>query len=535
MTIAEDKHGKIKFYIDLYIKLIALVAIFALSDSFIQFKPLIGINGLSPVAEFLMSSSAEYGAFAIIRTPTLFWISTSNIFIALVFCVGIVSALLALLGFYRSIGLGMVFICWLSIVNSGGDFFIYIWDTFLLECVFIAFLLALLPREGKYAILSKKFLYFFIFRFWFTMGIEKLLFNNPQWLDGTYMRYYFQNQPMPTKLSYFMSHFNAEVYTILGLMVLVIEIVLPFLIFFRKLRIISFVGFCLISILIQLFGNYAWFNILSIFVSIPLLIDTRLGDFIYQKFNGKKRFAKNTYAFQWKKAIWVVYFQMLIQFSYLFFCFFPMGNRYLNFLNYYQYNQQFMGISNLNLATKVLSYPLYLGADFKIANPYGVFKGIAVKRWELEFVMVNDTITHSGEVVRYKYKPGFVKGSNFFAPHFPRLEQQLFYEAQQGSFYLNYTPTVFWKNRTCWTKRLVDNLLGSGSLVHRPNSEVKYKYVVVNIWQFNYSGWEEYQNDRVVWRKKLIFSFTLDGTSANCPIIEPEVFTKFHKHDIESF
>jgi hypothetical protein len=533
MQTVKNSLTGVNLYSEIFIRLVSLVFLFAFIDSVLQFNYLIGENGCAPVRDFLNTAHSLYGSRAFFKFPGLFWISSTNLFISCVFILGIISSLLSVLGISVSLNLLISFICWLSVVNSGSDFFIYIWDTLLLEAGFIAFLVSFVNHSTKYDRLIFFLLWLLAFRLWFSMGLVTLLYNSTVGMNASFMKFFFQNQPMPTNAAFFMYHLPASVQGFLSAILVVVEVIFPLLIFINRFRAVVFVAFFIFSILTEICGNYAWFNILTVIVCIPLLVNTSLGEKIsariaripLKRINWDLRLNSRI-------VLSLIYFQIFLQILFLIFLFFPIGNRYLNFLNYYNYAPEFTSWVEKSTVNKVITFPIYVGSNFKLANPYGVFKGIPVKRWEIEFERCKDTLDANGERVKYHYKPGMSDGSSYFAPHFPRLEQQLFYESQHGSFYRHYTPFDPGFSNICWTKGFISRLKNSHDYTNMNNSMTVNapKFVKLKVVDLSFNSWERYTESGDIWTKKEVFSFFVPDNSINCPLIPDAYFENYQKH-----
>lgn len=526
MLIKDSHKSSNEFFILLFIKLIGFIFLFAFIDSCFQYKTLIGENGCAPIASFLQETKKQFGSAAIWKFPSLFWLSSSDNFILTVFLIGILASISVIASRFTGLSLFLSLLCWLSVINTGSDFFLYIWDTLLIEAGFIAFLVSYIYKNEKYIRLVNITLWLLAFRLWFSMGIVTVLHNNTVPLNGQFIAYFFQNQPMPSKLAFFAYHFHPFAHTLIGLFLLMVEVIVPFAILHAKTRGIAFYIFVFFSILIFLVGNYAWFNLLSIILAIPLLIQTKQGEYIYHKTKRLKltglRLAFNSAS---RVIIPIIYTQIILQSLLLIFICFPLGNRYLNFLNYYSDSPNFLAWENKNYFTKILSVPIHLGTNLKIANPYGVFKGIPVKRWEIAFEVCNDTVKGPFKKVPYQYKPGFNSGSSFFAPHHPRLEQQLFYEAQQGNFSANYTPYQNKLNTVCWTQNYLKRLFDSDKAENG-----SYTYVKINVIELRYNTTSDYAITGLLWQKRNVFSYYVNEKSVNCALIKSDNFLKYNKH-----
>lgn len=515
----------------LYVRLVALTFLFAFADTFLQFETLVGRDGIAPINKFFECIYAHLKSDSYLLFPSLFWLNNSTQFISVVIIIGSITSFLALSGIYCSLNLIVCCVCWLSIINSGGDFFIYIWDTMLIEAGLIATVVARIQKQTKLNQLNNFLPNLFIFRLWFSMGMVLIYDNKSVTLSAEFIQLFLQNQPMPTHLSYFLYHLPSVFKSFASFALFFVEIIIPFFIFIPRLKPIAFFAFLFFSILIQLSGNFAWFNLLTIFCSLPILNNTLLGTRI-ETFLSK--IALNTYQIKVpyfdKLFSFFVYYQSILQLILLSLLFFPIGNRYLNFLNYYTHSVEFNKIERKHPFFQILSIPLKLGSAFKIANPYGVFKGISVKRWELEFELLNDTLSKKNYPVKYFFKPGFDEKYSFFAPHIPRLEQQLFYEAQHGSFFKHYTLFNSIFDNNCWTNGYIKFILNQSNCDKTTNDRKFNKWIRINLIELNYNSFDKYKKTGSIWNKNKLTSFYVNCSQISCPILPESYYQKFNKH-----
>ena len=172
----------------------------------------------------------------------------------------------------------------LSIVVIGGDFCQFPWEFLLLEAHFIAVFLPTLkpvwrgfgaysePRDV--ALLATHFL---LFRFMCAMGIEKLPFinNEKEWHQLTFLKRFCKTeQPLPTAASWLLTKLPMFFHKASAIFTWIIEIIVPLLIFLSsKYQRVSAILQCILMVAIQLAGNYATFQVISV-VLMLLLTDT---------------------------------------------------------------------------------------------------------------------------------------------------------------------------------------------------------------------------------------------------------------------
>jgi lipase maturation factor 1 len=103
-----------------------------------------------------------------------------------------------------------------------------------------------------------------VFRLFFLSGAVKLGSHDPTWANLTALKYHYHTQPLPTVLAWYADKLpdwfqNASVF-----MVLAIELLAPFLIFFpRRLRMAGAFAMLGFQVLIFVTGNYTFFGLLT--------------------------------------------------------------------------------------------------------------------------------------------------------------------------------------------------------------------------------------------------------------------------------
>ena len=470
-------------YINVFLRSLGLIFLLVFVNLWIFYSPLIGSSGLLPTDQTKELASANSGFLAFFSYPSLIWFSHSDIWSYALIISGIIASTGLIWLRWTTLWTFLLFMIWLSFVNLGGDFFNYIWDIFLIEIAFLSIFLSLYKPNPKMHLVIVAPLLFLYFRMWFSMGMVKVLYNNQPWDDLLYMTWFYPNQPMPSPLAYYVSMAPLWFHKASEIIVILLETVVPFFVFIPRLRKYAFVLFSGLMVLIHLSGNYAYFNILVIVLGFLLFSKLPENKFLkklvlYASWKPKELFpsinpAKKIREFKGRvinrpsfiffiKGILVL--QMTIQLSYCLFLFFPSGNRYLNFLNYYVYSETVKESEAKAPLLKIPTFFVKIAAALRIVNPYGVFKGIAINRWEITFEATLDG--KNWEEYKFKYKPGTGNNPMFFAPHFPRFDHQLFYEAQQGSFYRVNNWYHFDQNNHCWIKNLLKSMYSSNRNLH---------------------------------------------------------------------
>jgi hypothetical protein len=246
-----------------------------------QFPALAGDRGLEPASRFL-----EVVRFR--DAPTIFrLLGYSDRKLRAVALVGFAIALALVLGLPQGgalpalVGLPVTMACWFvlwalyqSIVNIGGTFYGFGWETLLLEAGFLAIFL------GNAAI-APPLLVLFLFR-WLAFRVELgagliKLRGDRCWRDLTCMRYHHETQPMPNALSWFFHRLPDGWHRFETVGNFVAQLVLPFgLLLPQPFATIAAVLMLGTQLYLVVSGNYAWLNWITIIVMTAALADSAL-------------------------------------------------------------------------------------------------------------------------------------------------------------------------------------------------------------------------------------------------------------------
>ncbi len=255
----------------LFLRLLGLTYLVAFISFAVQASALIGADGVLPVEYYLNAIKEQLGTDAYMRLPTLFWFSPVDGFIKFVCIAGIVLSLSLIIGFMLRTSLVILYVLYLSLVNGGQDFMSFQWDFLLLECGFLAIFL---PWGSTIIVWLYRWL---VFRFMFLGGAVKLASGDKSWDSLTALNYHFETQPLATPLSWYAHHLPEPVLMTATGMTLIVELLVPFLIFTpRRFRHIAASCFIIIETCILLTGNYNFFNLLTIFICLFLFDDAAI-------------------------------------------------------------------------------------------------------------------------------------------------------------------------------------------------------------------------------------------------------------------
>jgi hypothetical protein len=236
-----------------------------------QFPALCGERGLEPARRVL-------DRVRFLGAPSVFHWGYSDHRLRIVAWTGIVLAAGAVLGVPQGAPLPVTMLSWFvlwalyqSIVNVGGTFYAFGWESLLLEAGFLAIFLgndAVAPPW--LVIVAFRWL---AFRVEFGAGLIKLR-GDPCWRSLRCMDYHHETQPMPNPLSWFFHRLPRPIHRLEVIGNFVAQLVLPFGLFlpqpFASVAALLMIG---TQLYLVVSGNYAWLNWLTILAIAAALAD----------------------------------------------------------------------------------------------------------------------------------------------------------------------------------------------------------------------------------------------------------------------
>ncbi len=238
-----------------FVRLLAVIYAIAFASLGVQVLGLIGSRGILPVHQFLDNLARQAGPIRYLAVPTIFWWGDDDASLVGVCVAGVVFSVILFVTGFRAMGFQpvvfvLLFVLYLSLSAVGEDFLSFQWDSLLLETGFLAIFLArtnLVPWLFRWL----------AFRLYFLSGLVKLLSDDPTWRNLTALHFHYYTQPLPTVIAWYMDKLPMGFQRASTLVVLVVELAVPFLIFAPR-RFRKFGAVCLVSlqVLIFLTGNY---------------------------------------------------------------------------------------------------------------------------------------------------------------------------------------------------------------------------------------------------------------------------------------
>jgi hypothetical protein len=250
---------------------LAAIYVMAFVVAAIQFPALCGERGLTPAPRFLQAVPFR-------RAPSLFhWRYSDRLLRAMSWAGALVAGSLVV-GLPQQAPLPITMLAWLclwaaylSIVNIGGTFYGFGWETLLLEAGFLAIFLGNAEIAPPWpVILAFRWL---AFRVEFGAGLIKLR-GDPCWRNLTCMEWHHETQPLPNPLSWLFHHLPRPIHRLEAMGNFVAQLVLPFGLFLPQPAATVAAGLMIATQLyLVISGNYAWLNWVTIVILASALAD----------------------------------------------------------------------------------------------------------------------------------------------------------------------------------------------------------------------------------------------------------------------
>jgi lipase maturation factor 1 len=476
----------------IFLRLLALIYLAGFLSLAVQIKALVGSEGILPVKEFLQSRR-HWGISKFFRIPTLCWFNASDRFLVVQSAAGIILSLLLLVGLAPLPVLVLLWLLYLSLFQVGRIFFGYQWDILLLETGFLAIFIAphqfwvSFPPTMEPPVVIRWLLGWLLFRLMFSSGMVKLASRDASWRRLTALCHHYETQPLPTRLAWFAHQLPAHFHKVSALVMFAIELPLPFLIFGPpELRHLAGGFFIALMILIQLTGNYGFFNLLGILLSILLFDDSVLVPFAHGFAPSLRIHPQSAPAImEWLSLpVGLIVFGMSIT---------PM-----------------LRLWRLEMRLPKRIEALFgLIEPFRIVNSYGLFSVMTTERPEI--ILEGSKDGQTWLAYEFKWKPGNVmRPPRFVAPHQPRLDWQMWFAA------LGYLPN------NPWLKQFMERLLeGSPTLSHllnnNPFPDQPPRFIRALMYDYRFTTRAERKKTGAWWKREQrgFYSpvFNLEGSS----------------------
>jgi len=420
----------------LFLRLVGLCFLIAFVSLWVQIDGLIGDHGITPAGEWLRAVDPQLGIDRWWKAPTLCWLNFSDGFRHLLCAAGTICSLLVIAGVATRLALVLLWALYLSLANVSGLFLGYQWDALLLEAGFIAIFFApgnWLPgrsRELPPSRLSLWLMWWLLFRLMFMAGAVKLLSNDEAWWNLSALTVHYETQCIPARLGWWAHQLPGWFQAVSCAVMFLVELGAPFLIICgrvsRRIAALSFIG---LMLLIALTGNYCFFNLLTVALSVTLLDD----DFLKRLVPRRDRTAPVLSATDVQPSdasgtgVSSPVGETRSQFFWLRFA----GLSLITLLILWVSGvQTFARLFSVGRIPSFVAAPLNWVAPFRTINGYGLFAVMTRKRPEIIVEGSNDGQTWLP--YEFKWKAGDLKRApGYVAPHQPRLDWQMWFAALQ--------------------------------------------------------------------------------------------------------
>jgi lipase maturation factor 1 len=460
----------------LFLRFLGFIYLVAFSSLALQIRGLIGARGILPVSEFLYSQR-RWGSWRFHRVPTLCWLNSSDSALLFLSWGGAVLSVLLILGVAPKANLLLLWAFYLSLFNVGRIFLGYQWDVLLLEVGFLAIFLAppdwlnISPSHSASPAIVRLLLSWTLFRLMFSSGLVKVLSADTSWRRLIALRYHYETQPLPTRPAWYAHQMPLLFHKLSAVVMFGIELFVPFLIFGPPpLKRIAAILFVVLMLLIQCTGNYGFFNLLGIALSVLLLDDKLLAPLLGFMMRGAGT-AQAIEPFFTPLTAAVALLLVLLSI------------------------EPILHLLRVDVRRRSLFTPLFESfAPFHLVNNYGLFSVMTIERPEI--VIEGSDDGENWKSYQFKWKPGNVRRApRFVAPHQPRLDWQMWFAAL--SYYSNNT----------WLRRLLMRLLENsppvvGLFRDNPFSKRPPQFIRAVLFDYRFTTWQQRSETGAWWRRE---------------------------------
>ncbi len=460
----------------LFLRLLAVIYFIAFFSLAPQITGLVGEHGILPLSPWLDFLLVDLGWSAFLHFPMLFWLDQSDLFLQSIAWAGCALSFLLLFNLWPRSTLIILFLFYLSLVKAGQTFMNFQWDGLLLEAGFLAIFLR---PDSRIMIFLFRWL---LFRLRFMSGISKLVMNDPSWLGMTALLYYFETQPLPHVGAWYFHNLPEIVLITATVAVLIIEIVLPFMMFMpRRYRFIAAWITLGLQLLILLSSNHNWFNLLSIMLCLFLFDDKAISRILPHSLQS---WLLNGWKWRLKR---------------------PISTLSASFKNLLAVIIVVAGVLNtarMSFATQfgVFTYDaLDLLQQWQIVSTYHVFP--TMTRRQLELKIEGSIDGQHWKEYKFIYRPDDLdKRPDIIIPHHPRLDWMMWFVTLHPRF----IP---------WFDAFLSGLLENsptvtGLLKTNPFADQAPEMLRVKVWHYQFTTPEEREKTGNWWKRSYLGLFT---------------------------
>ncbi|WP_423835555.1 lipase maturation factor family protein [Streptomyces tubbatahanensis] len=442
---------------------LAAVYLVAFFSAAMQFRALLGENGLLPAAAFVRRVPFR-------AAPSLFhWRCDDRVTVACAWA-GVALAAAVVAGAADAVPLWASMVMWallwalyLSFVNVGQIFYGFGWESLLLEAGFLAIFLG--NARTAPPVLTLWLMRWLLFRVEFGAGLIKWR-GDQCWRDLTCLYYHHETQPMPSPLSWYFHHLSRRLHRIEVGANHVAQLIVPFGLFFPQPVASVAAGLIILTQLwLVLSGNFSWLNWLTIVLAFSAVDMSAL--------SGTPSYGA---APLWFAVVVCVAALLIVVLSY-----WPARNLVSRTQ---QMNRSFNALH--------------------LVNTYGAFGSVTRVRQEIVLEGTDDERLTAGTTWReyeFKGKPGNVRRlPRQFAPYHLRLDWQMWFAALSPAYTRG------------WFEPLVERLLVNDRPTLRllrtnPFSEQPPTHVRALLYRYRFTTREERRETGAWWHRAFVREF----------------------------
>jgi len=260
-----------------FARALGAIFFFAFASLGVQIRGLAGEHGIVPAQRFLDLIAKKYGSEAALQVPTLCWIDASDTTLVSLCVIGVMLSIVLISGFFPGPCTLLLWALYLSLCWIATPFTNFQWDALLLETSLAAvFLLPWQwrPKWDRWRPAHQAglwMLWWLLFRLMVESGAVKISSGDSTWLSCTALEYHFETQPLPLWTAWFANQVPDVILSLATIIMFLIELLAPLLILApRRWRHAGAWALIALQIGILTTGNYAFFNLLTIVLCLPL-------------------------------------------------------------------------------------------------------------------------------------------------------------------------------------------------------------------------------------------------------------------------
>ena len=461
----------------LFLRLLGVIYLIAFASLGVQIEGLAGSQGIIPLDMRLADFAAGGGIERYLQLPTLFWFNASDSALLGATILGGLAALLITLDRWTRPALVCAFALYLSLFHASHPFLNFQWDILLLESGFLAIFLT---PQSRVVILLFRWL---LFRLRFMSGLSKLSSGDPAWSGLTALDTYFEVQPLPNPVAWYMHQLPEWLLRVGTGATLFIELIVPFMMFLpRRWRFTAAWITIFWQVLIILTSNHNWINFLTIVLCLFLFDDRALQRVLPARMITSLAWQPVASGKDSSPALRRVAVGILAA------VLFSGGS-----LKLYE-------LATSRSIPGNAGYLLNIASAFSIVNKYHVFPTMTTQRIELEVSGSRDG--KEWKPYRFKYKPDLLhERPQFIIPHQPRVDWQMWFVTLHPRHvpWFGYFLMALLDNSPTVTGLLQENPFADG---------LPPRFLRVDAYQYHFTDFEERERTGNWWRREALGPFT---------------------------